>query len=129
MHAVPPTPTLYRRLRVPTCAARPRPLASSLQVTRRPHVPQGAFAIVFASLCRVCVGLAPSTWQLVQYLITVCLVTLVAESYVICIGCVMPDEKSAAVVAPVRAMTHLPSPSIITPWPLPSPSIVSPSVR
>ena len=41
-----------------------------------------------------------------QYLLTVCLVTLVAESYVICIGCVMPDEKSAAVVAPVRAILH-----------------------
>ena len=71
---------------------------------------QGFFALIFATLARVCVGLAPSLAQLVPYLLIVCVVTLVAESYVIFIGCVMPDEKSAAVVSPVRR-----HPAAITP--------------
>ncbi|KAL1496592.1 hypothetical protein AB1Y20_014197 [Prymnesium parvum] len=58
-------------------------------------------ALLFGGLAYALVGLAPSFSQLALFELVVALVTLVAEAYVVLIGSLMPDEKSASVVAPL----------------------------
>jgi len=57
--------------------------------------------LLFGSLTYALVGFAPSAAQLGFFLVVVCLVTLCAESYVVLVGALMPDEKSATVVGPL----------------------------
>ena len=59
------------------------------------------FSCLFSLLTYYLVGLAPTTYQLGGFMAVVLLVTLCAESYVILVGAVMPDDKSAAVVGPL----------------------------
>lgn len=59
------------------------------------------FSQVFGLVAYRLVGFAPSTQQLGIFLAAVALVTLCAESYVVLVGAVMPDDKSAAVVGPL----------------------------
>ena len=60
-----------------------------------------AFALLFGLLTYYLVGLAPTLGQLSTFLGVVALVTLCAESIVVLVGAMMPDDKSAAVVGPV----------------------------
>ena len=59
------------------------------------------FALLFALITYGLIGLASTAAQLGTFLLVVTLVTLVAESYIVLVGSVMPDEKSAAVVSPI----------------------------
>ena len=62
---------------------------------------QLAGSALFGVLTYALVGFAPTIPQLVFFVGTICLVTLCAESYVVLVGALMPDDKSAAVVSPL----------------------------
>lgn len=58
-------------------------------------------ATLFGALTYRLVGFGGGLEQQATFLGVVALVTLCAESYVVCVGALMPDEKSAAVVGPL----------------------------
>ena len=58
-------------------------------------------SLAFAALAYALVGFARSYAQAFLFLAIVGAVTLVAESYVVMVGCLMPDERSASVVSPL----------------------------
>ena len=78
-----------------------------------------AFATLFGCLTYPLVGFGATWGQLGCFLAVVVLVTLTAESYVVLVGALMPDDKAAAVVGPLflalfmvsgrRASARLPS--------------------
>ena len=62
---------------------------------------QLAGALLFGALTYFLVGLAPAAEPFALFLAVVALVTLCAESYVVLVGAVMPDERSAAAAGPL----------------------------
>lgn len=78
--------------------------------------------MAFGGLAYGLLGFAASLPQLAVFLGAVLLVTLVAESYVVLVGAVMPDERSASVVSPlVLALLMVSGGLFINPASLPAP--------